>query len=92
MRKIQFNSYISKCEFKLLRFLLCRIFRNNKNITVISEFTVISGGQFLLGKSGSAWRKPPTFDRKTDNPSQLGLESRAPTQAGFELTTSVLTG
>ena len=53
----------------------------------------ILGGHFLFGEgSRSARRKPPTFDRKTDNPSQLRLASSAPAQAGFELTTSVLTG
>ena len=31
----------SKCEFLLLRFTSCRIIRNNKNITLISEFTVL---------------------------------------------------
>ena len=47
---------------------------------------------FNGGGNRSAQRKPQTFDRKTDNPSQLRLESSVPTQARFELATSVLTG
>ena len=63
------------------------------NATFKHHFWAISWRPVLFGGgSRSARRKPPTFDRKTDNPSQLRLESSAPEQAGFELTTSVLTG
>ncbi|XP_071123390.1 MAM and LDL-receptor class A domain-containing protein 1-like [Mytilus edulis] len=45
----------------------------------------------LVVRIRSAQGKPPTFDRKTDNPSQLRLESSASAGAGFKLTTPVLT-
>jgi hypothetical protein len=50
----------SKCKIKLLRSPTSRIFRNNKNIALISEFTVYRGGQF------NWWRKPEYLEKTTD--------------------------
>ena len=47
---------------------------------------------FKMATAESPGKKQSTFDRKTDNPSQLTLESSAPARSGFELKTSVMTG
>ena len=56
-------------------------------------WAILHGGQFLLVEEARVPRENHRpFDRKTDNPSQVRLESSAPARAGFKLTTLVLTG
>ena len=91
-----FNIILKECVTKAIKYLDLIWFWFDfwcLNATFKHRFWAISWRLVVIDwESRSSRRKRPTFNRKTDNPSQIRLESIAPTRAGFELTTSVLTG